>query len=133
MPDGSNVDVLLRVLSNYADHPNVGGVVLLELGCEKTNLSVVETYLGRCERALSKPLVRIGVQDVGGTQAAIERGLAAVTAMLPQVNAAQREKVSLGELVLGVKCGASDAFQGSRRIPVLGSRRIPSYVQGERY
>jgi hypothetical protein len=24
-PDGSNIDVLLRVLSNYADHPNVGG------------------------------------------------------------------------------------------------------------
>ena len=94
-PDGSNVDVLLRVLSNYADHPNVGGVVLIELGCEKTNLSVVENYLGQSERALSKPLVRIGVQDVGGTQAAIERGLAAVTEMLPQVNAAQREKVSL--------------------------------------
>jgi altronate hydrolase len=42
-PDGSNVEVLLRVLSNYAAHPNVGGVVLLELGCEKTNLSVVES------------------------------------------------------------------------------------------
>ena len=119
-PDGSNVEVLLRVLSNYADHPNVGGVVLLELGCEKTNLSVVETYLGKCERALSKPLVRIGVQDVGGTQAAIERGLTAVTAMLPQVNAAQREKVSLGELVLGVKCGASDAFSGISANPSLG-------------
>jgi altronate dehydratase len=28
-PDGSNIDVLLRVLANYADHPNVGGVVLM--------------------------------------------------------------------------------------------------------
>jgi arabinonate dehydratase len=119
-PDGSNVEVLLRVLSNYANHPNVGGVVLLELGCEKTNLSVVETYLGQSERSLSKPLVRIGVQDVGGTQAAIDRGLAAVTAMLPQINAAQRERVSLGELVLGVKCGASDAFSGISANPSLG-------------
>jgi len=119
-PDGSNVEVLLRVLSNYADHPNVGGVVLLELGCEKTNLSVVENYLGKSERALSKPLVRIGVQDVGGTQAAIERGIAAVTAMLPEVNAARRERVSLGELVLGVKCGASDAFSGISANPSLG-------------
>lgn len=119
-PDGSNVEVLLRVLSNYANHPNVGGVVLLELGCEKTNLSVVETYLGQSERSLSKPLVRIGVQDVGGTQAAIDRGLAAVTAMLPEINAAQRERVSLGELVLGVKCGASDAFSGISANPSLG-------------
>jgi len=119
-PDGSNIDVLLRVLSNYADHPNVGGVVLMELGCEKTNLSVVEDYLNRCKRKLSKPFVRIGVQDVGGTKNAIQRGLDAVRDMLPAVNEATREKVGIGELVLGVKCGASDAFSGISANPSLG-------------
>ena len=43
--DGSTIDVMLRTLSNYADHPNVGGVVLIDLGCEKTNLALVEKYL----------------------------------------------------------------------------------------
>ena len=119
-PDGSNVEVLLRVLSNYAGHPNVGGVVLLELGCEKTNLSVVEDYLGRSQRTINKPLVRIGVQEVGGTQAAIQRGLDAVRDMLPVVNEARRESFSMGELVLGVKCGASDAFSGISANPSLG-------------
>jgi altronate dehydratase len=33
--------------ANYADHPNVGGVIMIELGCEKTNLSIVEQYLHR--------------------------------------------------------------------------------------
>ncbi len=37
--DGSTMDVMLRTLSNYADHPNVGGVILIDLGCEKTNLA----------------------------------------------------------------------------------------------
>src|SRR5438132_1759966 len=119
-PDGSNIDILLRVLSNYADHPNVGGVILMELGCEKTNLSVVEDYLQRCQRKLAKPLIRIGVQDAGGTQASIDRGLAAVGEMLPVVNEAHRERVSMGELVLGVKCGASDAFSGISANPSLG-------------
>jgi altronate hydrolase len=119
-PDGSNVEVLLRVLSNYAAHPNVGGVVLLELGCEKTNLSVVEDYLGRSQQTLSKPMVRIGVQEAGGTQAAIQRGLDAVRDMLPAVNETSREKVPIGELVLGVKCGASDAFSGISANPSLG-------------
>src|SRR4029434_2485643 len=119
-PDGSNVEVLLRVLSNYAAHPNVGGVVLLELGCEKTNLSVVEDYLGRSQHTLSKPLVRIGVQEAGGTQAAIQRGLDAVRDMLPLVNQTSRERVPVGELVLGVKCGASDAFSGISANPSLG-------------
>jgi altronate hydrolase len=91
--EGSPVELLLRVLSNYADHPNVGGVVLLELGCEKTNLSVLESYLQRLGRTLDKPLVRIGIQQVGGTQGAIQAGLAAVEKMLPEVNQAVREPI----------------------------------------
>jgi altronate hydrolase len=118
--DGSPVDVLLRVLSNYADHPNVGGVVLLELGCEKTNLSVLEAYLQRLGRRLAKPLVRISVQQAGGTQGAIQAGLEAVGNMLPEVNRAVRQTVSISELVLGVKCGGSDAFSGITANPSLG-------------
>lgn len=119
-PDGSNVEILLRVLANYADHPNVGGVVLMELGCEKTNLSVVESYLQKFKRTISKPIVRIGVQEVGGTQAAIDRGLEAVRTMLPEVNQTRREVCSIGDLTLGVKCGASDAFSGISANPSLG-------------
>jgi altronate hydrolase len=118
--DGSPLDVLLRVLSNYADHPNVGGVILLELGCEKTNLSVLESYLQRLGRKLSKPLVRIGVQQAGGTQGAIQAGLSAVERMLPEVNKTAREPISVSELVLGVKCGGSDAFSGITANPSLG-------------
>jgi altronate hydrolase len=118
--EGSPVDVLLRTLSNYADHPNVGGVILLELGCEKTNLSVVEAYLRGLGRKMSKPLVRFGIQDVGGTQAAINAGLEAVGRMLPEVNRARRERVPISELILGVKCGGSDAFSGISANPSLG-------------
>ena len=118
--DGSPVDVLLRTLANYADHPNVGGVILLELGCEKTNLSVVEQHLQRLGRKLNKPLERIGIQQVGGTEAAIKQGLDAVRAMLPAVDRARREPVPVSELVLGVKCGGSDAFSGISANPSLG-------------
>src|SRR5579872_4436640 len=118
--DGSPVETLLRVLSNYADHPNVGGVVLMELGCEKTNLSVVEAYLDRLGKKLNKPLERIGIQQVGGTEAAIRAGLAAVEKMLPIVNQSRREKISVEKLVLGVKCGGSDAFSGISANPSLG-------------
>jgi altronate hydrolase len=118
--DGTNLEVLMRTLSNYADHPNVGGVVLMELGCEKTNLSVVERYLARHERELKKPLVRIGIQQVGGTEAAVQAGLSAVEAMLPEVNDIIRQEVSISELVLGVKCGGSDSFSGLSANPSLG-------------
>src|SRR5215213_741203 len=118
--DGSTIDVMLRTLSNYADHPNVGGVVLIDLGCEKTNLERVDKYLLKREKAFAKPVAKIGIQDVGGTQAAIEQGLREVERMLPEVNRAVREEVSVSELVLGVKCGGSDGFSGISANPSLG-------------
>ena len=118
--DGSTLDVMMRTLSNYADHPNVGGVILIDLGCEKTNLSFVEKYLTHRETPIQKPVFKIGIQDVGGTQSAIELGLKYVQELLPEVNRTQRETVSAGELVLGVKCGSSDGFSGISANPALG-------------
>ena len=118
--DGSTLDVMMRTLSNYADHPNVGGVILIDLGCEKTNLSFVEKYLTKREKPIQKPVFKICIQDVGGTQAAIELGLKYVEQMLPEVDRAVREDVPMGELVLGVKCGSSDGFSGISANPALG-------------
>ncbi len=118
--DGSTLDVMMRTLSNYADHPNVGGVILIDLGCEKTNLTYVERYLTNREKPIEKPLVKIGIQDVGGTQAAIEAGLKAVEAMLPEVNLNERVECPISDLVLGVKCGSSDGFSGISANPSLG-------------
>lgn len=118
--DGSTLDVMMRTLSNYADHPNVGGVVLIDLGCEKTNLSFVEKYLTNREKPIRKPMFKIGIQDVGGTQAAIELGLSEVEKMLPEVNKCRREEFPVSEIVLGVKCGSSDGFSGISANPSLG-------------
>src|SRR4029079_2930050 len=118
--DGSTIDVMLRTLSNYADHPNVGGVILIDLGCEKTNLALVEKYLLKREKSFDKPVAKIGIQEVGGTQAAIQKGLAEVERMLPEGNESVREECSISELVLGVKCGGSDGFSGISANPSLG-------------
>ena len=55
-----------------------------------------------------------------GPRPAIERGLKEVELMLPEVNRATREQVSVSELVLGVKCGGSDGFSGISANPSLG-------------
>ncbi len=118
--DGSNLDLMMRTLSNYADHPNVGGVILIDLGCEKTNLTFVEKYLTNRDKPIQKPVFKIGIQDVGGTQSAIEIGLKEVEKMLPVVNQTVREEFPVSELVLGVKCGSSDGFSGISANPTLG-------------
>ena len=119
--DGSNLDVMLRTLANYADHPNVGAVLFMDLGCEKTNLTLVERYLKR-RGGLStdKPVQWLGIQDVGGTQAAIDKGLEVVGSMLARANEATRTTASAEHLTLGVKCGGSDGFSGLSANPALG-------------
>lgn len=118
--DGSNIEIMLRTLANYADHPNVGGVIMIDLGCEKTNLSLVEEYLLGRDKLFNKPMAKIGIQEAGGTQAAIARGLGEVDMMLPEVNTVGRSEVCISEVVLGVKCGGSDGFSGLSANPSLG-------------
>src|SRR5262249_5958611 len=117
--DGSTIEVMLRTLSNYADHPNVGGVILMDLGCEKTNLAKVEQYLLKREKSFDKPVAKIGIQEIGGTEAAIARGLTEVELMLAKVNEATREECPISELVLGVKCGSADGVSGISANPSL--------------
>src|SRR6267142_434623 len=101
-------------------YPNVGGVILIDLGCEKTNLSKVEEYLLKRKKSFDKPVAKIGIQEVGGTQATIARGLKDVEQMLPEVNRIDRRQVPVSEIVLGVKCGGSDGFSGISANPSLG-------------
>lgn len=119
--DGSTVEVLMRSLANYADHPNVGGVVLIDLGCEKTNMQLMNKYLGEHHLAQGKPVVRIGIQDIGGTQAAIKKGMDIVGEMLDEVNQLARVPIPVSELILGLKCGGSDGFSGLSANPALGA------------
>lgn len=120
-PDGRNIQTILRTLAAYACHPNVGAVIFLELGCEKTGSSILRDWMTeQGVQPAGKPVAWIGIQDVGGTKAAIRRGLDEVQRMLPVVNQAQRAPVSVSELVLGLKCGGSDGFSGLSANPSLG-------------
>lgn len=119
--DGTTIDLLMRTLANYADHPNVGAAIFIDLGCEKTNLQAMERYLGRRGGlAWNKPTAWIGIQESGGTMAAVQKGLEHVKEMLPKVNESERSEQPISELVLGVKCGSSDGFSGLSCNPALG-------------
>jgi altronate hydrolase len=123
-PDGGDVTRTLQVLGAYVDHPNVGAALVLELGCEKTNLSAFLPFIARsagpASSAERKPVVSISVQQEGGTGATIREGLKRVAELLPRANETARTPSPLSALVLGTKCGGSDAFSGVSANPALG-------------
>jgi altronate hydrolase len=111
-------DVLRRTLAGYARHPNLAGVLIVGLGCERNQVSALVESQGLADDARVRTLV---MQDSGGTRATIAAGISAIEAMLPEANAARRSQVCASHLKIGLECGGSDGFSGITANPALGA------------
>ena len=111
----------LRILAQHIGHPNVGAVLLIELGCEKANLAAFDDYFGADLAArYGKPVLRLSIQQDGGSQAVIARGLELMPELLAEADKVSRQPALLSALALGLECGGSDAFSGLSANPALG-------------
>ncbi len=123
------LETLLRMLGRTIDHPNVGGAILVALGCEKTHFEMAESFWGEMfevpgaslSEIFRKPIHRITLQESGGSAGAVAAGLAAVPELVGVLNRCERQVFPASELVLGLECGGSDAFSGITANPALGA------------
>jgi len=111
-------DVLRRTLAGYARHPNLAGVLIVGLGCERNQVASLLESQQLVPNARLRTLV---MQDNGGTRATIDAGIRAIEAMLPEANAVQRQTVSASHLKIGLECGGSDGFSAITANPALGA------------
>jgi altronate hydrolase len=116
-PDGAGLAVLRRTLAGYLDHPNVGGVLVLGLGCEDNQVRELTGQLARSDI----PVVTGTIQELGGSSAAVRAGVAQLREMLPDVGRARRSPCPVSDLVLGTQCGGSDGYSGLTANPALGA------------
>lgn len=114
---GEGWDILRRTLVGYARHVNMAGIVVVGLGCE---VNTIEGFVEGLGVGSDVPVATYSIQDVGGTQAAVAKGVELVTTMAADLGVAERTEVGLGNLVLGLQCGGSDAWSGLSANPVLG-------------
>jgi altronate hydrolase len=117
-PDGEGMAVLRRTIAGYLDHPNVGGVLILGLGCEDNQIQGLTSQVAARPDV---PLVTATIQDLGGSAASVRQGVAQIRAMLPIVDRARRISCPVSDLVLGTNCGGSDAYSGLTANPALGA------------
>lgn len=115
------IDRTLRVLRAYITHPNVGGCLVMDLGCEQTNRSRLEAYLADDLLHLDKPIDWITVQEIGGTRPAIVKAKELVQQRVTEINRVTRQTCPLASLVVGTQCGASDSFSGITANPLIGN------------
>jgi len=105
-----------KMLERLCTHPNVGGALLVSLGCEGFNKGgLLETI-----RKSGRPATLVGIQDTGGTRKTIADGLAWVEQTLRQLENTPRAPMGIDELVVGTICGGSDATSGLTANPGMG-------------
>ena len=110
-------DYALAMMKALTTHPNVGGVVLLSLGCESFNREALAAHA----REQGRPVETIVIQQSGGTRGAMEAGIAAVERVRAQADAqAVRVPMTVSELVIGTICGGSDGTSGITGNPAVG-------------
>ncbi|HEX3761493.1 MAG TPA: altronate dehydratase family protein [Kofleriaceae bacterium] len=118
---GDDHQLLQRVITGYAHHPNVGATVVVSLGCEVNQAEpLVQLALAGRPVTNGKRLPVVTIQREGGTRKAVEAAVAEIARLLPQVDAARRTSRPASDLVVATNCGGSDGYSGITANPALG-------------
>ncbi len=105
-----------RVMEAVTTHPNVGGVVIVSLGCESFDRERLQQVI----RDSGRPVELYVIQQTGGTAATIAAGLAAVERVKAQIADVPRVPMAVDELIVGTICGGSDGTSGITANPAVG-------------
>jgi len=112
-----DLEILFRVLSGLIYNPNVGGVVLIGLGCEVSN---TKSLFPQIEEA-GKPIEVFNIQEEGGSLQTAEKGAAAARRMLAEIRNQQRDSLPWDKLLVSLECGGSDAMSGVTANVAMGA------------
>ncbi len=120
---GDDQEHTRTILTDLIKHPNAGGVLVLGLGCENSNIDVLMPYIGEYDPNRVKFLVCQKSDDE------MEDGLNLLKELIDATAGDERTDVDLSKLIIGLKCGGSDGFSGITANPLVGriSDRIIEY------
>jgi altronate hydrolase len=111
---GEDQENTRRILADLISHPNAGGVLVLGLGCENSNIDVLKDYIGPYDPDRVKFLVAQDCEDE------IEEGLKIVKELTRHASQFERTPIPCSELIVGMKCGGSDGLSGITANPTVG-------------
>ena len=112
---GDDQEHTRTVLADMVRHPNAGGVLVLGLGCENSNIAVLKEYIGEYDEQRVKFLQCQDAEDE------IAEGMRLLEELAAYAGAFKRERIDAGELIIGMKCGGSDGLSGITANPTVGT------------
>ncbi len=112
-----DLEILFRILTGMIRHPNVGGVVLIGLGCEVSSIANLRPLIQEVE----KPIEMFNVQTDGGSLKTARKGIDAAKRMLQDLQHQSRSPMAWEKVIVAMECGGSDALSGVTANVVLGA------------
>lgn len=112
---GEDQEHTRTILADLINHPNAGGVLVLGLGCENSNIDVLKSYIGEYDENRVKFLVAQESEDE------IADALELIHQLADHAGSFHREPISCSELIIGMKCGGSDGLSGITANPAVGA------------
>ncbi len=110
---GDDLKHTRQVLASLAAHPNAGGVLVVGLGCENNQLRAM------LDAANLDP-TRVRSFNAQAVDDEVEEGVRALEELADLLQHDERVPRPLSDLVVGLKCGGSDAFSGLTANPLIG-------------
>lgn len=103
-----------QVLADLVHHPNAGAVLVLGLGCENNTIAQFKQAIGEYDENRVKFLVAQDSTDE------ITEGKEILKELAAYCQTFKREKATLDEVVMGMKCGGSDGLSGITANALVG-------------
>lgn len=111
---GDDFERTALILCSLIKHPNAGGVLVLGLGCENTNIGVIKDMLGDYDE---KRVRFLNIQD---STDELEDAKAIISDLKEIASHDERVDVPISKLRVGMKCGGSDGLSGITANPLVG-------------
>lgn len=114
---GEDLEITARTLIAMGNHPNLAAVLIVGLGCERFT---AKEFYEKLQSSL-KPVEKVVIQQEGDSLKTIEKGVRIIRPWAQEISAIEREPCRLSELIVGVKCGGTDATSGISANPSVGA------------
>ncbi len=111
---GDDQENTREILADLIRHPNAGGVLVVGLGCENSNIDEIKKHLKTWDDKRVKFMICQQHEDE------VADGLEIIEELSEYVKSFKREKLSTDKLVVGLKCGGSDGLSGISANPTVG-------------
>lgn len=113
---GADLELTARTLIAMGNNPNLAAVLVVGLGCERFTSEELCNGIAKS----GKPVERIVIQEEGDTLRAIEKGVSITRQLIAKYSQQNRTPIDVNRLIIGVKCGGTDATSGITANPAIG-------------